>query len=157
MIQQRPGDVLEIHFEKKWYYLVVITKIVMFGGSIVYAFHGNGGKNDGFIASPDIPGFNICTDLLMPKKEGDLSRIGKIDDTKKYLVSKYIKACNEYRTGYKAKEWWISTIENPSNYIARVKRLSQEHALAMDSGVFAFDLTAEKILQSYTPDQNPFI
>ena len=157
MIQQRPGDVLEIYFEKKWYYLVVITKIIMFGGNVVYAFHGNGEKIDRFIANPNIPGFNICTDLLMPKKEGVVNRIGKIDDLKNYILSKYIKGCNEYRPGCKAEEWWISTIENPSDDIARVKSLSKEHAMAMDDGVFSFDLTAQKILTGYTPDQNPFI
>jgi len=31
MIQQRPGDILEIEFEGGFYYLVVVTKIVYFG------------------------------------------------------------------------------------------------------------------------------
>jgi len=38
MIRQQLGDLLEICFEDRYYYLVVLTKIVMFGGNIVFAF-----------------------------------------------------------------------------------------------------------------------
>lgn len=157
MIQQRPGDVLEIAFEDRWYYLVVITKIVWFGGNIIYAFHSDGKKRHDFVASQNLSGFNICTDLLLPKKEGIVKRIGKVEDVKKYLVSNLIKACQEYRPGYKATEWWISTIDNPSENIARVKKMSKEQAIAMDNGTSSFDLVTKKIIDGYTPDKNPFI
>jgi hypothetical protein len=157
MIQQRPGDVLEVEFENKFYYLLVITKIFMFGGNIIYAFHGNGEKIENFTCSSALPGFNICTDLLLPKKEGTVKRIAKIETPKSYLVSKYIKGCNEYRTGKKAAEWWICSVENPNEDIARVPKLSEEYAKAMDGGMCSFDLTANKILNSYTSDKNPFI
>ena len=157
MIKQRPGDVLEIEYEDKFYYLVVVTKILMFGGNIVYAFHGNGSQIDGFNASLKLAGFNICTDLLLPKKEGSVTRIGKVDAPKEYLTSKLIKGCHEKKPGKTAKEWWISTVDNPLEEIARVKHLSLKQSRAMDSGVYSFDLTARKILEHYTPENNIFI
>ena len=70
MIHQQPGDLLEIEFEGRWYYLVVLTKIVMFGGNIVFAFHGDGSQRSLDSLTGTAPGFNICTDLLLPKKQG---------------------------------------------------------------------------------------
>jgi|TARA_R110001599_G_scaffold352451_3_gene587351 hypothetical protein len=157
MIQQRPGDILEVEYEDKFYYLVVVTKIFMFGGNIVYAFHGSGSKIDNFCASARLDGFNICTDLLLPKKEGSVTRIGKVDDPKEFLTSSLIKGCHEHRPGKTAEEWWISTVDSPSEYIARVKSLTLEQSKAMDSGMYSFDLTAKKILESYTPNKNMFI
>ena len=157
MISQRPGDVLEVFYEDSWYYLVVITKIFAFGGNIIYAFHGDGEKLDGFVASPELSGFNICTDLLHPKKEGVVKRIGKVECPEDYLVTNLIKSCSEYRKGKKAKEWWLCTVEPPRKHVARVTRLTKKQSMAMDSGMFDFDLTASKIRESYTPNKNPFI
>jgi len=157
VIQQQPSDVLEIHYEGRWYYLVVVTKIIMFGGNVVYAFHGNGEKIKAFKASSEMPGFNICTDLLLPKKEGEVIRIGKVTNPSEYLVSHLMKGCNEHRPGFKAKEWFLYSINEPQNILGRVKKLKPEQELAMDYAMFSFDLTAKKILDSYTPDNNQFI
>ena len=157
MIQQRPGDVLEIQYESGWYYFVVVTKVFRFGGNIVYAFHGNGARNVDFSASTEKAGFNICTDLLLPKKEDAVERIGKVTEPEEYLVSNYVKSCHERRPGYKAKEWWLSTISEPDKPAKRMKYLSAKQRLAMDSGVFSFDLAVNKIKESYTPDKNQFI
>ena len=157
MIQQRPGDILEVEYELKFYYMVVVTKNFMFGGNIVYAFHGTGIQIDNFCASTKKSGFNICTDLLLPKREGVVKRISKIEAPEDYLISNLIKGCHEHRPGKKAKEWWISTVDNPTDYLARVKKLTAEQSIAMDSGVSSFDLVAEKILKGYVPNKNPFI
>ena len=42
MIRQQVGDLLEIEYEGKYYYVVVLTKIVSFGGNIVFAHHTDG-------------------------------------------------------------------------------------------------------------------
>ena len=44
MIQQRIGDLLEIEEDGKFFYVVVLTKVVMFGGNILFAFHSDGKK-----------------------------------------------------------------------------------------------------------------
>jgi hypothetical protein len=42
MIQQRIGDLLQIEEVGGHVYVVVLTKAVMFGGNILFAFHGDG-------------------------------------------------------------------------------------------------------------------
>ncbi|WNO10602.1 hypothetical protein [Teredinibacter sp. KSP-S5-2] len=145
MIQQRPGDVLEIEFEGGYYYLVVITKIIEFGGNIVYAFHGDGSKKDNFNASLDSPGFNICTDLLMPKTQGQVRRISKVINVQDYLVSKMRRSTHPLKVGEKAKEWWLRPIDGSKSSVKRVKKLTKEQEMAMDGGTYSFDLVVEKI------------
>lgn len=157
MIRQKPGDLLEIHFDDKFYYVVVLTPIVMFGGNIIFAFHGDGDSQHLDDLNPKGFGFNICTDLRLPKKEGVVSRIAANVDLAPYWRTRFAKGCQEYRKGHKAHEWWICPIDDLQNHIARTSELPAEYRQAMDKGCFSFDLVADKIHQCYTPDQNPFL
>jgi hypothetical protein len=129
----------------------------MFGGNIVYAFHGDGTRKKAFEPCPQKSGFNICTDLLLPKKEGKVRRIARVETPKDYLVSDLVKGCNEYRPGKKAKEWWVKSIYDLNSKEIRIKKLNKKQKLAMDSNTYSFDLVVEKIEAKYTPDQNPYI
>lgn len=66
----------------------------MFGGNIVFAFHTNGDKQDTtrLLHSKKLLGLNICTDLLLAKKQGEVSRITRLDDVSRFWMSKYAKA-----------------------------------------------------------------
>jgi hypothetical protein len=75
MIQQHVGDFLEILYADAYSYAVVLSKIVMFGGNIVFAFHSDGGKHQIQELSSSDAGFNICTDLLLPKRNGQVTQI----------------------------------------------------------------------------------
>lgn len=59
MIQISPGDLIAIEHERRFFYAIVLTRIFMFGGQVVYAFHRTTtdletaerflqGKGDGF-------------------------------------------------------------------------------------------------------------
>jgi hypothetical protein len=157
MIRQKPGDLLEIRFDDKFYYVIVLTPIVMFGGNIIFAFHGDGTRLRLDNLYPEGHGFNVCTDLRLPKKEGDVSRVAADLDLAPYWRTRFAKGCLEYRKGHKAQEWWIYPIDDLQNHIARTSELSSDYQQAMDRGCFSFDLVADMILQSYTPDQNPFL
>jgi hypothetical protein len=157
MIQQRVGDLLEIEFEARWYYVVVLTKVVMFGGNIVFAYHSDGGRS----MLPNLDparGFNVCTDLLLPKRTGAVARIHRFPDVASFWRTKYTKSCFAHMKGEKAKAWFIHRIDDLSgDEIERVQNLTPEYRAAMDSGCFSFDLTAEMILAGYTPEQNEHI
>ena len=155
MIRQRVGDLLEIDEAGRHYYFVVLTGIVLFGGNIVFAFHNDGRKREaGELATAD-PGFNICTDLLLPKREGRVKRLGRFADVSAFWRTRFVKATNEYRPGVKAKEWFIHRADDlGGDPIARVTELTPEYRAAMDSGSHSFDLVAEKVLSRYTPDRN---
>ena len=158
MIQQRIGDLLEIEEGGKYYYVVVLTKIVMFGGNILFAFHNDGKKRDVNGLSPNDSGFNICADLLWPKREGRVKRLHRYEDVFPFWRSKFVKATNEHRPGVKAKEWFIYRINKlGGKAFARVTKLTPEYRCAMDNGCYSFDLVAAKIRRRYTPDQNEHI
>lgn len=158
MIQQRIGDLLEVQEGGKCYYVVVLTKIVMFGGNILFAFHNDGKKREVTTLSPDDGGFNICADLLCPKREGRVKRLHQYEDVSPFWRSRFVKATNEYRLGVKAKEWFIYKADKlGGDHIARVTKLKPEYREAMDDGCYSFDLVAEKVLARYTPDQNEHI
>ncbi|HSE66645.1 MAG TPA: hypothetical protein VLB12_06645 [Gemmatimonadales bacterium] len=112
MIQQQIGDLLEVEEAGKYFYVVVLSKVVMFGGNILFAFHNEGQRREVSSLTPDCSGFNICADLLLPKREDRVTRLHRYMDVSAFWRSKYAKATNEYRRGVKAKEWFIYDIRD---------------------------------------------
>jgi hypothetical protein len=158
MIRQQIGDLLEIHYEGKYSYVVVLTKIVMFGGNIVFAFHTDGRRHKLQDLLANQNGFNVCTDLLLPKREGEVIRLHHFEDVTRYWRTRFAKGTVEFRSGVKAKEWFIYRIDQlERGHIARVGELNAEHRHAMDHSCYSFDIVAEKIQRSYTPDRNEHI
>src|SRR5262245_18622896 len=140
MIQQRIGDLLEIEEGGRYFYVVVLTKVVMFGGNILFAFHNDGEKYEVSDLKSDSPGFNICADLLHPKREGRVARLHHYDDLAPFWRTRFTKGTNEIRLGVKAKSWFINNIDDLGGpYIARVTELPQEYRDAMDDGCHSFD------------------
>jgi hypothetical protein len=136
----------------------VLTKIVMFGGNIVFAFHTDGRKQKLGELLANEKGFNVCTDLLLPKRAGEVTRLHHLENVSRYWRTRFAKATVEFRRGAKAKEWFIYKIDQlEGEPIARVSELNAEYRQAMDNGCYSFDMVAEKIQQSYTPDQNEHI
>ncbi len=154
MIRQGSGDLLEIKFENNYYYVVVLTKAVMFGGNIIFAFHGDGSRRANESLTVVSPGFNVCTDLLYPKKNGVVVRIGHISDLIPFWRTRLAKGTNEWRKGMKAQEWWIYRIDDLRELITRTQTMTPEYASAMDHEMSSFDLVAKKIIAGYTPNQN---
>jgi hypothetical protein len=122
VIQQRIGDLLEIDEGGRYFYVVVLSKVVMFGGNILFAFHSEGQRRLVSSLTSDSSGFNICADLLTPKREDRVTRLHRYDDVSPFWRSKYAKATNEYRLGVKAKEWFIYNIDNWADSILRASR-----------------------------------
>jgi hypothetical protein len=154
MIRQQVGDVLEINYEGNWFYVIVLTKIAMFGGNIVFAFHNDGLKMELEELLELEDGFNICTDLILPKREDRVRRIGKVEETKKYFKTVYMKGTWTHKPGEKAKQWFIYHIDDLRNSVTRVRRLSKKFKKAMDYATYPFDLVSNKILERYTPDKD---
>jgi hypothetical protein len=157
MIQQAPGDLLEIEFEGKFYYVVVLTKIVMFGGNIIFAFHGDGSRRTAEALTETASGFNICSDLLLPKKHGAVRRLRRFQDISAFWRTHLVKLTNEWRKGHKAHEWYIYRVDDLQNHIEIRRSMPSRYAEAMDGGMYSFDLVASKILKGYTPEQNNFL
>ncbi len=154
MIQQQVGDVLEVEQDGRHFYVVVLTKVVQFGGNVVFAFHTDGEKRAPDTLTTCAAGFNICTDLLAPKRAKRVRRVARVADVKPYWRTRLVKATAEYRTGVKARDWYIYRVSNLGKVIAHTTTLDEKQRHAMDDGCHSFDLVAEKVLARYTPDQN---
>lgn len=154
MIRQQVGDILEIQFDGLWWYVVVLSKVVMLGGTIVFAFYNDGLKQDIQTLFESTDGFNICTDLLLPKKAGVVTRVGKVTDTAPYFKTRYAKGTNSTRLDVKADRWYIYRLDDLRHHIAVVRRLSGEYKRAMILSTYSFDLVCEKILARYSPEQD---
>src|SRR3954452_9567470 len=125
MVQQQIGDLLEIEEGGLSFYVVVLTKRVMLGGSILFGFHNDGRKCRFSNLSQNSSGFNICADLLLPKREGRVTRLHRYAEVGPFWRSNYAKATVEYRRGVKAKEWFIYDISDLSKqHIARIPTLT---------------------------------
>lgn len=158
MIQQRIGDLLEIEEDGKHFYVVVLTKVVMFGGNILFAFHNDGKKGEIAALKPEMDGFNICADLYLPKRDGRVTRLHRFKDVSPFWRTRYAKGNNVFAPGVKAKDWFIYNIDDlGGSEIARVAKLTPEFRAAMDWECSSFDLVAGKVLARYTPDQNEHI
>ena len=107
MIRQQVGDLLEVQEDGKFYYVVVLTPIVMFGGNIVFAFHNDGQKRATGEVFVGNLGFNTCTDLLLPKREKRVTRLRRFADVTPFWRSTYVKATNQITPGLKAIHWYI--------------------------------------------------
>lgn len=155
MIRQAIGDILEIREGGKRFYVVVLTKVVLFGGNIAFAFHNDGKKRRVEELTAEQPGFNICTDLLFPKREGRVERLAHLEDVSGFWRTKLVKASTAFEPGAKAKAWYFHPITQLGGHGKRVEReLTRTQREAMDDGCHSFDLVAEKVLARYTPDQN---
>ncbi len=160
MIRQQEGDFLEIEFEGKFYYVIVLTKIRMFGGNILYAFHTNGEKqNPGLLLNDKtISGFNLCADLLLAKRQGKVKRISNLGNTDEYWKSKYAKSPRGLsQNGEKEKYWKIYDIRNLENYIETRIWMTPKYKKAMDRITCSFDVAARLILEKYLPEKNKFL
>ncbi|HEY3854958.1 MAG TPA: hypothetical protein VGO67_11235 [Verrucomicrobiae bacterium] len=157
MIRQTPGDLLEIEFEGKFYYMVVLTKITMFGGNIVFAFHGDGSRLCEEHLTTDAPGFNACTDLLWAKRKRTVNRIRRFDDISKFWKTRFAKGTPGALPGHKPSAWYIYRIDDLQNHIERTSVLPPQFADAMDHVTYSFSKTASLILEGYTPDKTPLL
>ncbi len=157
MIRQQVGDVLEIHYEGNWFYIVVLTKIVMFGGNIIFAFHNRGKKLSYDELLKSRKGFNVVADLILAKREGIVQRIGKVEAVDHYFTTKYMRGSWTDKEGKHRGDWSIYKISDPRKHIAEVKRLSGKYKNAMDRVTYPFSAVARMVLGNYKPNKDNYL
>ena len=157
MIRQQVGDVLEIHFEGNWFYVVILTKIVMFGGNIIFAFHNSGKKLSFEELLKSIQGFNVVADLILPKREDIVHRIGKVDAVEKYFTTKYLRGSWTDKKGKHRGYWFIYEVSDLRNHITKLKRLRGKYKNAMDCVTYPFPTVARMVLNNYKPTKDNYL
>jgi hypothetical protein len=157
MIRQQIGDVLEIQFEGKWYYIIILTNIVMFGGNIIFAFHNSGKKMTYNDLMKNKNGFNVCADIIPAKREGLVQRIGKVEDVDQYYTTKFLRGSFIDKKGKPYGSWWIYDMSDLRNHVAKVKKLSGKYKNAMDKVTYPFATVARMVLNNYKPNNKNYL
>ena len=157
MIRQQVGDILEIHYEGNWFYIVVLTKIVMFGGNIIFAFHNRGKKISIDELLSNNEGFNVIADLILVKRKDAVQRIGKVDDVEKYFTTNYLRGSFTDKELKHRGYWFIYEVSDLRNCIAKVKRLRGKYKNAMDCVTYPFPTVAKMVLNNYKPTKNNYL
>lgn len=73
-----PKDLISILYESKYYYFLVRSKIVLFGGNLTYVFHKT---SDALLSSEellggDIAGFHTFVDFIDAKRNDEIIKLG---------------------------------------------------------------------------------
>ena len=125
MIRISSGDLLQISSNGKFYYALVLDKIKLFGGQLVFAFYQTGNEPllvEQILANP-FEGFFETVDFIWAKRENRLERTSKnlniADWNNRVSFFKNSHALKE-----KAKEWWIYNREH--RQVKRTSILSEE-------------------------------
>ena len=155
MIRQQIGDLLEIEDDGRFFYVVILTNIVMFGGNIVFAHHTDGTRYTPEKIIANRKGFNVCADLLWPKKEGNVTRINKFTELSEFWLTKYAKGIEVNPKGF--KEWLIYRIDDLCKPVERYRQLPSKYRGAMDHQTVGFGVLARMILAKHSPNQNRYI
>lgn len=153
MLQPRVGDLLEVYEDDEYYYLIILSKIVLFGGNIVYVFHYHGPKLSKFddLIKERISGFNAVVDLIVPKREGNVRRVLKLPDYTRFLKTRYFKGTHTL-TG-KASEWWIYDLDH--NLVARTSKPSNEMKNGMNYTCLSFTNLSQLVKENFVPSKDP--
>lgn len=140
MIQIKPGDVIALEHDNFYYYCIVLTKIIQFGGNLTYVFNF---KTKESLSLDDLlknksNGYNAIVDFIWAKRQKRVAKLGKIDNYND-LQNKYFKACYETKT--KARFWFIYDGGGKNRrLVKRVTELSEEEKK------YPFDATMNDLL-----------
>ncbi|WP_147251014.1 hypothetical protein [Arenicella xantha] len=137
-----------------------MTKIVLFGGNIVFGFHSDGEqKSPKFLLSQAHPnGFNCCVDLLYAKKHGEVKRVASITSIEKYWLTKFAKSPIYFGSNLERTWGWkIYSIKDLKN-IKKIRIfLFGEHKQAMDYSCCGFLFYIQLVERKYLLGQSMFL
>lgn len=123
MIHIRPGDLIAVRFEGRYYYSLILDRIRLFGGNWVYVFHRTSVgllEADVFLDGRQ-PGFHAFVDFIHAKREDRITRIQRKIDPGLYPAPGFLKAAHEHK--HKASQWFIYDMD--FNLVKRVQRLKR--------------------------------
>jgi len=122
MIRPGVGDVVAVSARGKYYYALLLSKVRLFGGHLVYVFHQPSMQQLPVdqIVSPGASGFHEIVDFIWAKRENRLSRIASKVDITPFNTIRHFK--NTFALKGKADFWWI--YDESFNRIRRTELLT---------------------------------
>lgn len=120
-----PGDFLRIAARDRYYYVIVLDKIRLFGGQLCYVlYHTSESPLEvADVIKEPLKGFYEIVDFIWAKREDRVTRIQtkrNVDDLNHGV--RFFK--NAHMTTEKAKDWWI--YDREGRELRRVQKLTEE-------------------------------
>lgn len=155
MIRLKPGDVVAFKHKNTYYYAVILSKNILFGGGIIFAFYLTSKQLlslEEFIQE-EREGFNVIVDFIYAKREHRITKIGTISGFEKFLKYKYFKHTHPFQG--KAPVWFI--YDENRKLIKRVSYLSEEQKKYPPLVRFTDYHLKDFIDQKWSPEKDPRI
>ena len=155
MIKLKEGDVIAFKRGDRYYYAVVITPIIMFGGNLVYAFHMT---TDDLISLAELlkrqtSGFNAVVDFILAKREKRIIKLGSIKNPQQFRKTQYFK-----RQTPNKKFWFIEELKDKTTYeIKRTEKLNEEEVHYPYLSTIPTDWLADYIDKKWSPEQSDYV
>ena len=125
MIRVVPGDLVAISARGRFYYALVLDRIVLFGGQLCFVFHQTSTKllsvTDLDIDTDD--GFYEIVDFIWAKREGRIHRLASKVASAKSRNQEVRFFKTTFTDVGKAREWWIRDREGED--VKRTKKLTE--------------------------------
>lgn len=155
MIHIKPGDVIAFELNNKYYYCLILSNIIYFGGNLVYAFDFS---SDRLVALSELlqeksSGFNAIVDFIFAKKENRLQKIGTITNYQDYWKHKFFKLTSAIKE--KATSWEI--YDASLKPIKMVDKLSEEEKKYPDLSRIDDTILVNLINNKWRPETDPRI
>lgn len=151
MIRQQVGDLLEVELDGEFFYLVVLSKLVLFGGNIVFAYYTDGKMIELKDLDDNSNGFLVCSDLLYAKQNGNVRRLKKLNDLSIYWKTNFAKLLQHDQDG---DFWLVYDIHDLENEVNEFRKLPEEYYTAMDHETAGIGVLFQKIKMRYSPELN---
>jgi len=152
MIRIYPGDLIAISVSGKYYYVLVLDRIRLFGGNWTFAFHRTSDQllsSEEILSRPQL-GFHAFVDFIWAKREDRITRIAKQINVEPYDHVQYLK--NTHTTKGKATTWFI--YDRQFNEIKRTSELTEEEKRAPLEERIDDTIMADCVDRKWTPEKD---
>src|SRR5205085_102663 len=111
MIRLLPADLVAISSGGRYFYVVILSAIRLFGGNWSYVFHRASESplaTDEILGGPQ-EGFHAFVDFIWAKREDRITRLARKIDVSLYPSSGFLKGTNTHKGT--AKLWFIYDLQ----------------------------------------------
>jgi hypothetical protein len=125
MIQTRPGDMVRVAANSRFYYAIVLSKVRLFGGQVCFIPYKSSPQpmDPQNVLKSSTDGLFEIVDFICAKRENRIERIATKLDIGPW-DRRMVGFKNTHATKEKAKDWWI--YDRDGKELRRVQRLTGE-------------------------------
>lgn len=154
MIKIKPGDVIAFERKGRYYYAVIITKVILFGGNLVHAFHL---ATDKLLSQEELllqnpTGFNSIVDFISAKRENRIMKLGTIENILPFRKYKHFK-----KQSVNKKFWFIEDVQDGQIIeLRKTEKLTEEEMGYPYLATIPEGWLVDYIETKWSPEKSPY-